>query len=215
MPNRFGLREAYESRPPLPSIDTSTTAGILKAVSNQRWQHKMPMSSSISLPVPVQRGNKIVLSFFLYLWPSPLSDKKVLPPFARVEVAIGQVEETIEFIPIEPQDLNINVSPMTELGCVHRDLSYRLDEQKLKEREQGYRRLRDRFHESVDHILKIYPNSLETLSEADRIEIEVYKNYFSTQEEDQYLLPAYHALSPCFFQWLGAATSDRGEQPDD
>jgi hypothetical protein len=201
MPNQFGLRGAHEPRPPVPPIDTNTTAGIFKAISNRRWQHKMPMSSSISLPVPIRtEDGVIILSFFLYLCSGPANDKKILPPFCRTGVYFGQAEETIEFIPIEPQDLDINISPVTELGCIHRDLSHRLDEGESKKRYQENHEQRNKFYEAVDYLAKIYPPV--TLSFSDRYFIKTYRDYFYAQEEVEFLLPAYKALNPNFIDWM-------------
>lgn len=199
-----GLRSASESRPLSPPIDTSKTSGIVEAISTQRWQNKMPMSSSISLPVPELKEDKIILNFFLYLFPGPLNNKKVLPPFSRVQVALCQPEDTIEFFSVEPQDLNINVFPMTELGSIQKDLPY-TSEEEVEKRVDEYLQKESIFHDAVDHLMKIYPKSIAILTEEENLSIKTYRDYFYAKEEVEFLLPAYQALNPHFFNWIDSA----------
>jgi hypothetical protein len=199
-----GLRAASESRPPSPPIDTNTTSGIVEAISSQRWENKMPMSSSISLPVPELKEDKIILNFFLYLFPGPLNNKKILPPFSRVQVSLYQPEDTIEFVSIEPQALNINVSPMTELGSIQKDLPY-TSEEEIEKRVNEYLQKESIFHNAVDHLIKIYPKSIATLAEEEKLSIKTYRDYFYNKDEVEFLLPAYQALNPHFFTWIDSA----------
>lgn len=204
MPKPYGLRPATDPRPVQPPIDTSTTDGVVSAIKSQIYENKktIPNSAVVSLPVLIDRGNQVLLSFFLYFIPGPFSNKKVLPPFSRVEVFIGQSENSIKFSFIEPKDLNLYVPPRTELGCVQRDLSYLSDEKEIKKRYQISHSETQKFHSSVDDLLKIYPKSIETLSEEEKLEIKVYKDYFYAQDEVKFLLPAYQALNPHFFDWI-------------
>jgi hypothetical protein len=208
MSNPYGLRPAIDPRPPQPPIDTSNTNGVVSAIKSQLYKNKqaIPYSTVVSLPVLVDRGNQVFLSFFLYLTPGPLSNKKVLPPLSRVEVFIGQEENSIKFSLVEPKDLNLNVPPMTELGCVQRDLSYRSNEEESEKRYQIYHFERQKFYMSIDTLLRIYPKPTETLSEVEKLEINVYKDYFYAQEEVKFLFPAYQALNPHFFDWINSVS---------
>jgi hypothetical protein len=202
MSKPFGLRSASEPRPPQPFIDTSTTAGAIKATSSQRWRNKITQHLSLSLPVPVQKDGKAALSFFLYLCPGSFSNKKILPPSYRAEVGMGEAEDTIEFVPIEPQALNINVSSMTEIGAVYRDSSYLQDEVEVKKRNQEHQQRKIRFYESIDKLLENYLKASEVPSEETILNAKIYKDYFYSQDEVKFLLPAYQALNPHFFYWI-------------
>jgi hypothetical protein len=204
MPKPYGLRPATDPRPLQTPIDTSTTDGVVSAIESQRYKNSkdIPMSAALSLPVLVDRENQVLLSFFLYLNPGPFSNKKVLPPFSRVEVFVGQPEYSIKFSLVEPKDLNLNIPPMTELGCVQRDFSYLSDEEEREKRYQKFHLEIQRFYASVDVLLNVYPKPIETLSEKEKIEIKVYKDYFYAKEEVKFLLPAYQALNSHFFDWI-------------
>jgi hypothetical protein len=201
MPDRARLIAANEPRPSRPSIDTSTTAGILEAISAQSAAKKLPMSAIISSPVPVKSGDEIHLNFFLYFKSGPFDNKKILPPFSRTQIAFGQSEDTIEFIAVEPKDLNLNVLPKTELGDIRKNSSSNLEED-IKKKVDKYLQKEAEFHKSVDHLVKVYPKSVEILSEQERLFIKTYSDYLYSKEEVKFLLPAYKALNPHFFDWI-------------
>jgi hypothetical protein len=163
MPKPYGLTQATDSRPLQPPIETSTVKGVISAIKSQIYKNKknIPSSAVVSLPILVDSENQVLLSFFLYLSPGPLSDEKILPPFSQVEIFIGQPEDSIKFSSVEPKNLNLNVSPMTELGCVQRDLSYLSDEEEREKRYQRFHLEQQRFYSSVDALLNIYPKPIE------------------------------------------------------
>jgi hypothetical protein len=206
MPNRSRLIAASEPRPSRPLIDTNTTAGILKAISAQSAIKKLPMSAIISSPVPAQSEGEIYLEFFLYFKSGPFNNKKVLPPFSRVQVALGQAEDMLEFVSIKPQDLNLNVEPKTELGCIRKAFSS-TSEEEINKKVDEYLQKENEFFKSIDHLIKIYLKPIEMLLEEEKLSVKTYRDYFYAKEEVEFLLPAYQALNPHFFEWIDSAIS--------
>jgi hypothetical protein len=207
MLNRSRLRTAKEPRPPEPAIDTNTTAGVIEAINSQKYgcQNTIFSKAVISSPVPVKKGDKFLLSFFMYLKPGSFNNIKILPPICRIEVELGQAEDTIKFISIEPQELNINVSPMTELGSVFKSFPLSINEEDEDKKYQEFHQKKDRFNESMDDLMGIYPKPTENLTEEEKNTVKFYKDYLYSKEEIEFLLPAYKALNPHFFEWIDSA----------
>lgn len=207
--DRSKLCAASEPRPSEPIINTNTTAGVVEAVNSQKYGcQKTILSNTVtSSPVLVIKEDKVILTFFLYLKSGSFDNKKVFPPLCRSEVALGQAENTIKFISIEPQDLNINVSPMTELGSICKASSLSISEEEEEENYKEYHLQKNKFYESIDNLMTIYPKPTESLTEEEKNSVRIYRDYFYAKEEVEFLLPAYQALNPHFFKWIDFAIS--------
>lgn len=189
----------------LPVKDIYSTSDIVNVVrSYLDYQEKLGMGTLLSLPVPSESKNKKMLNFFVYACPGPLSNKKLLPPTHKIQIPIGSPTQ-LECQKILPQMLNLDVQPGEVLAEIKGQPIVWTDE--TIARIDGIKRRDMLFSKAVDHIVQIYPNSSERLSDSDLVYIKIYIEELNNQKGTDCLFPAYKALSPYFFEWIYSAMS--------
>jgi hypothetical protein len=188
---------------PLKSIySTSEIIDIVRSYLDRN--ERLGMGILLSLPVPSEVKNKKTLNFFVYACPGPLSNKKLLPPTHKIQIPIDSPSQ-LECQKILPQLLNLDVPPGEVLAEIKGQAIIWADE--AISRIDDIKRRDALFSEAVDHILQIYPKPSKEFIEAEMVSVKIYLEVLNSHRDTSFLISAYQALNPHFFEWVDSTIS--------
>ena len=180
---------------PTQNLELRKTSDLIDAVNSHPFRcEEIPLETALSLPVLVLDGGHPTIGFFYYSVGGPFDNRVVGPPSHKVIVNASNLEQ-IQFIPVTPQEMGLDVAPDQALEKI--ELVPR------KEGVESYDYLMNQLCITVDHLFQFYPKSPDLLNEAEKQYILTYKTLFNKLVKKS-LIPAYKALSPQFFDWLGS-----------
>jgi hypothetical protein len=169
----------------------------MQAINSHSFRcEEIPLEAALSFPIPLVDGEHRKVGFFYYSIGGPITNRLVGPPTYRVSADVGKIER-IEFVPVTPQEMGIDVSPDTALE--------KIELEPRKEGAESYDNLVSQLCASFDRIIEIYPKPVKSLSEIEEQDICTYQSLFNKMAKHS-LIPAYIALNPHFFTWLNSVT---------
>jgi hypothetical protein len=195
--SRLKLAPYVYSEPGYKPKEIYTTSEIVTAVV-AKIGHDLPNSFTYSIPVIQEIKERKYLLFFIFSISGSYSNRKIYPPRFRVSCPIDSLNE-LELEAIQPQTLNINAAAKEPLGQIENvsSLPTQADiESKFLPREE------EKLNDAIDHLLMIYPKTPQGLIDVEKAYARTYQDIFNDRQTTKFLLPAYKALSPYFFDWL-------------
>jgi hypothetical protein len=174
------------------------TIDIIEAVDSHpdRWGN-FPLETALSLPVPLVQDGKYSVVFFIYPVGGPITNRLIRSPIAGVIASATELDQ-IQFIPVTPQQMGLDVEPGAALE--------RMEPTLRGEGAESYDNLMAQLCATVDHLLLVLPKAVGLLSESDKQNAQTYQNLLEKMAQHS-LIPAYKALNPHFFDWLDSMGS--------
>jgi hypothetical protein len=154
-----------------------------------RWE-EITIQSVLSLPTLITQNNQTHVEFYFYAVGGPIDHRQVWAPYYRVTSSPTAPYE-IQYQPIQPNELD-NISTESPLGSADFD-HFTRDE---------YDAQLNTLYTLTGQLIDIYPKPIDTLNNEEKQVIIDYRQHFN-QLVHQPILPAYIALNPGFFYWLG------------
>jgi hypothetical protein len=154
-----------------------------------RWK-AITLESVLSLPTLSTQHDQTHVEFFFYPVGGPIDNRQVWAPYYRITSSVTAPYD-VQYQPIHPSDLS-NIPTEAPLGSGDLNISSR----------EEYDAQLNTLYNLTGQLIDIYPKPIDTLNDQEKQVIVDYRQHFN-QLVHPPTLPAYIALNPGFFHWLG------------
>jgi hypothetical protein len=173
--------------------DICKVSDLVESINSHPFRcEEMPLEAALSFPVPLMNGDHHKIGFFYYSIGGSITNRLIGPPTYRVIASLRDLDQ-IQFIPVTPQDMGLDVAPDAALE--------KIEMEPRKEGAESYDNLTSQLYAAVDQLIQIYPKAPELLSEVEKQAAQIYQTTLNKVAKHS-LIPAYKALNPHFFNWL-------------